>query len=84
SLSGGSFPGTVAAPPLRLAPPAPGEPPPPPGSDTHFATIRLADPDEPLKIGMTGRAKIGCGSQSPGSRLLEGLLDFLHLDIRMR
>lgn len=84
SLLGQTFAGTVAAQPLRLAPPGPGEPAPPPGSDTHFATILLAKPDEPLKIGMTGRAKIECGSQSPGSRLLEGLLDFLHLDIRMR
>jgi hypothetical protein len=33
---------------------------------------------------MTGRARIHCGSQSLGNRLTEGVLDFLHLDVRMR
>ncbi|MFM8981937.1 MAG: efflux RND transporter periplasmic adaptor subunit [Spartobacteria bacterium] len=84
SRTGETFPGTVAAQPLRLAPPAPGEPSAPPGADTHFATIQLTNTEAPLKIGMTGLASIDCGQQSLGGRLLEGLLDFLHLDVRMR
>lgn len=79
-----TFQGTIAAQPLRLAPPAPGEPAAPPSADTHFATIQLTNTEAPLKIGMTGLASIDCGQQSLGGRLLEGLLDFLHLDVRMR
>ena len=84
SLMEETFSGTIAAQPLRLSPPAPGEPAAPPGADTHFATIRLTNTEAPLKIGMTGRASIDCGHQSLGGRIVEGLLDFLHLDIRMR
>jgi putative peptide zinc metalloprotease protein len=74
---------TIPSAPLRLAPPKPGEIR-PPGADSHFAVIQLENPDEALKIGMSGRARIHCGKQSLGGRFVEGLLDFLHLDIRMR
>ena len=84
SRAGETFTGTIAAQPLRLSPAAPGETRPPPGADTHFATIKLANTEVPLKIGMTGLASIDCGQQSLGGSIVEGLLDFLHLDIRMR
>ena len=75
--------GTITTAPLRLAPPKSGEIR-PLGADTHFAVIQLQNPDASMKIGMTGRALINCGKQSIWSRSIEGLLDFLHLDVRMR
>lgn len=84
AIPGKTYTGIIAAQPLRLAPPAPGEPAPPPGADTHFATLVIKNPDTHLKIGTTGRARIDCGHQSLLSSLVENLLDFLHLDIRMR
>ena len=84
ALPGKSFIGVVAAPPLRLAKPPPGQPAPAPGSDSHFANITLSNPDDMLKIGMTGRVQIERGRESLFQFTLEALLDFLHLDIRMR
>jgi multidrug efflux pump subunit AcrA (membrane-fusion protein) len=84
ALPGKSFIGVVAAPPLRLAKPSPGQPAPTPGSDSHFANITLSNPDEMLKIGMTGRVQIERGRESLFQTTLEALLDFLHLDVRMR
>jgi hypothetical protein len=43
---------------------------------TSFAVIQLENPGAALEICMAGAARVGCGNQS--------LLDFLHLDIRMR
>lgn len=84
ALSGKSFRGIVDAPPLRLAKPTSGEPTPEPGSDSHFANITLTDPDGTLKIGMTGRVRIDCGRETLFQSTLDSLLDFLHLDVRMR
>jgi putative peptide zinc metalloprotease protein len=79
-----TYQGKVAASPLRLAPPKPGEPPTPPGADTHFALVQLENPSTSLKIGMAGSALIDCGNQSFAGRMVEWLLDFVHLDVRMR
>jgi hypothetical protein len=84
ALPGKSFIGVVAAPPLRLAKPPPGQPALAPGSDSHFAKITLSNPDDMLKIGMTGRVQIERGRESLFQTALEALLDFLHLDVRMR
>ena len=84
ALPGKSFAGIVATPPLRLSPPASGQPAPTPGADTHFANIKLLHPDETLKIGMTCRARIDCGRETLFQSIFESLLDFLHLDVRMR
>lgn len=84
ALPGETYQGKVPTAPLRLSPPKPGEPPTPPGADTHFALVQLENPGASLKIGMAGIARIDCGQQSLLARLTESLLDFLHLDIRMR
>jgi putative peptide zinc metalloprotease protein len=77
--------GIVTAPPLRLSPRLPAALALPSGADTHFALLQITNaPSEKLKIGMTGRVRIDCGKQSPASRLLEELLDFFHLDVRMQ
>lgn len=53
-------------------------------SDTHFAKVRLANPDSSLKIGMTGRVRIDCGRQTLARRLFGAIADFVRLDIRMQ
>jgi len=53
-------------------------------SDTHFITVRLNSSDIEMRIGMTGRVRIECGKQPLVVTLLDNLLDFLHLDVRMR
>ncbi|MFM8684556.1 MAG: hypothetical protein ACKOEG_12425, partial [Chthoniobacterales bacterium] len=53
-------------------------------SDTHFAKIRLTNPDASLKIGMTGRVRIDCGRQTLARRLFGAMADFVRLDVRMQ
>jgi hypothetical protein len=53
-------------------------------SDTHFAKVRISDPDPSLKIGMTGRVRIECGRQSLAARLAGAIADFVRLDVRMQ
>lgn len=79
-----TFRGIVTSPPLRLSPRSPTSPPQSAGADTHFAALQITDSIKGLKIGMTGRVRIDCGKQSIAARLSEGLLDFLHLDVRMQ
>lgn len=79
-----TFRGIVTSPPLRLTPQLPTSAPQSTGADTHFAALQITDSINGLKIGMTGRVRIDCGKQSLASRLSEGLLDFLHLDVRMQ
>lgn len=53
-------------------------------ADTHFAKVRVNDPDPSLKIGMTGRVRIECGRPSLASRAIGALADFVRLDVRMQ
>lgn len=53
-------------------------------ADTHFAKVRISDPDPTLKIGMTGRVQIGCGRQTVLARLAGAVADFVRLDVRMQ
>ena len=53
-------------------------------SDTHFAKVRISDPDPLLKIGMTGRVRIECGRQTLAARLAGAIADFVRLDVRMQ
>ena len=53
-------------------------------SDTHFAKVRLTNPDSSLKIGMTGRVRIDCGRQTLARRLFGAIADFVRLDVRMQ
>lgn len=53
-------------------------------SDTHFAKVRISDPDSSLKIGMTGRVRIECGRQTLAVRLAGAIADFVRLDVRMQ
>ena len=76
--------GIVVATPLRLSPTLTAAPAPIAGADTHFASLQITNSLPGLKIGMTGCVRIDCGKQSLVSRLMEYLLDFLHLDVRMQ
>ena len=76
--------GIVVATPLRLSPTLTAAPAPIAGADTHFASLQITNSLPGLKIGMTGCVRIDCGNQSLVSRLMEYLLDFLHLDVRMQ
>jgi len=53
-------------------------------SDTHFAKVRISDPDSSLKIGMTGRVRIGCGKQTLAALMAGAIADFVRLDVRMQ
>lgn len=53
-------------------------------ADTHFAKVRITNPDDTLKIGMTGRVRIDCGDQTIAGRLAGALADFVRLDVRMQ
>lgn len=53
-------------------------------ADTHFAKVRITNPDSSLKIGMTGRVRIECGRQTIAARLAGALADFVRLDVRMQ
>lgn len=53
-------------------------------ADTHFAKVRITNPDDTLKIGMTGRVRIACGNQTIAGRLASALADFVRLDVRMQ
>lgn len=53
-------------------------------ADTHFAKVRISNPDDTLKIGMTGRVRIACGNQTIAGRLAGALADFVRLDVRMQ
>lgn len=53
-------------------------------SDTHFAKVRLTNPDASLKIGMTGRVRIDSGRQTLARRLVGAMTDFVRLDVRMQ
>ena len=75
--------GIVVATPLRLSP-GTAAPASIAGADTHFASLQITNSLPGLKIGMTGCVRIHCSKQSLVSRLMEYLLDFLHLDVRMQ
>jgi putative peptide zinc metalloprotease protein len=53
-------------------------------ADTHFAKVRIVNPDPNLKMGMTGRVRIECGRQTVAARLAGALADFVRLDVRMQ
>lgn len=53
-------------------------------ADTHFAKIRITNPDPALKIGMTGRVRIECGHQTSLTRLAYIVDEFVRLDVRMQ
>ena len=53
-------------------------------ADTHFAKVRIVNPDPDLKMGMTGRVRIECGLQTVAARLGGALADFVRLDVRMQ
>lgn len=53
-------------------------------SDTHFAKVRISDPEPSLKIGMTGRVRIECGKQTLAARVAGAIADFVRLDVRMQ
>ena len=53
-------------------------------ADTHFAKVRIVNPDPDLKMGMTGRVRIECGRQTVAARLAGALADFVRLDVRMQ
>lgn len=53
-------------------------------ADTHFAKVRIVNPNPDLKMGMTGRVRIECGRQTVAARLAGALADFVRLDVRMQ
>jgi multidrug resistance efflux pump len=79
-----AFTGVVVAAPLRAAPSPEAGLDPAAAKDTHFVTVRIADDDVALRIGLTGRVRIECGRAPLGLLLLEKAWDFLRLDLRMR
>ena len=79
-----SFDGVVAAPPLRQRTTRDAAQGPDAGTETHFATVRISQADAALRIGLTGRVRIACGSTPVGLLLLEHAWEFLRLDLRLR
>lgn len=51
---------------------------------THSVLLKLESPPPDLRIGMTGKARIYRGNQSFTAAAFSLILDFVHLDVRMR
>ena len=51
---------------------------------SHFARVQIPDPEGRLRPGMTGRVRIDCGHTTAVGGLIEAVMDFVRLDVRMR